>query len=246
MRLGLDALGDHGRARALGLGTDRVEDVRHPDRRTLAYQPQVELDHVGAQQRHQRQRPVVGADVVERDPDACTAQVADRANQGRRLGGERALGDLDDRLDAFGQQARSALDLLGAAGIQGLGLHVDEQRRAATEVMTGRFLEGREAALGVELGEQALLTGGGEQEVGPLEWRAGGPADQRLVADRPAAVTSSTGWKTGLRARAARIARTVRGPGAWCCRPTATAIQVPIGRRRRCFSPRSGARPAVA
>jgi hypothetical protein len=39
----------------------------------------VRLDHVAAQQQHERQRKVIGADEIQRDPLACLRQALHRA-----------------------------------------------------------------------------------------------------------------------------------------------------------------------
>ena len=69
--LGVDALREHGRQALLGLGADGRDDPRDVLGVAVAQQPQVELDHVGIEHRHQRQRARVGADVVERDAPAA-------------------------------------------------------------------------------------------------------------------------------------------------------------------------------
>jgi len=61
------------------LGGDGVEHPRRRARRAaLLDQRHVELDDVGREERHQRERALVDADVVERDAAAALAQPADR------------------------------------------------------------------------------------------------------------------------------------------------------------------------
>ena len=182
----LDALGEHERAGLLGVGADRVHDGGDRRAGQLLREPQVQLDHLGAQQRHERQRRRVGADVVERDPPAEPADPLDGAQQLGRTCGERALGDLDD--DA--QLARGALgdreQVVERRGVEHLGLDVDEQRqrRQQTRPTAPRKAAMRHASSSSASGRRA---GGREQLVGPLE-RARGPAGERLVADDRAGV----------------------------------------------------------
>ena len=92
-------------------------------------QAQVELHDVGSQERHQRKRAIVRADIVERDSDAGAAHPLDRREQLRRAGGEGALRDLDEHAQA----ARP--DLLERHVAEQLAVHrvrldVHEQRDA--------------------------------------------------------------------------------------------------------------------
>ena len=98
--LGLDPLGEDQRAGPLRLGVDRVDDFGDLLRGAVVQQFQVELDHVGAQERDQGERARVGADVVEGDPGAAPAQVLGQRDQVGGVVGEGALGQLDDQREA--------------------------------------------------------------------------------------------------------------------------------------------------
>ena len=181
--LGLDPLGEQDRAGALGLGGDGVEHARR-DRRGAARldQGHVELDHVGREERHQRERALVDADVVERDPAAALAQPRDGGEHLGRAVGERALGELDDHAQAPGAQ----VGLVGQRRVvaqHGGGLDVDEQRERRRQLRGERALDGGAAARAVELGDEPELVGGAEQRARGLQRRALRPAGERLVGD---------------------------------------------------------------
>ena len=106
--LGLDALGEQDGAGALGFGVDGVDDRGDRGRRVLLDEPQVELDDLGPDEGHQRERAVVGADVVQRDRQAEGAQ---RLDAGEHLGGtvgQGALGELEDDVELADRRARAA------------------------------------------------------------------------------------------------------------------------------------------
>ena len=89
--LGLDALDEDARAGALGLRGDGVDDLGDLGVGAALDEREVELDDLGREQRHHRQRVGVGADVVERDRDAHRAHVGDvRQQRGRALRSARA------------------------------------------------------------------------------------------------------------------------------------------------------------
>ena len=96
MFLGFDALGHDRRAAALALRPDGAHDLRDVGGWAFLDEPQVELDHIGAQQRHERERAHVGAHVVERDAPAERSHARHLAEQLGGASGERALGDLDE------------------------------------------------------------------------------------------------------------------------------------------------------
>ena len=104
----LDALGEQDGAGALGLGVDGVDDRGDRGRGVLLDEPQVELDDLGGDERHQRERAAVGADVVEGDRHAGPAQGVDA---GEHLGGavgQRALGELEHDVELLARPLRAA------------------------------------------------------------------------------------------------------------------------------------------
>ena len=174
--LGVDPLGQHGGEALLGLGADRGDDPRHVLGLAVAQQPQVELDHVGIEHRHQRERARVGADVVERDAPAEPAQLRERAQQRLRALGQRALGDLHDEREAGARR-------VGQVVLERARVGVDEQAERRAEAALDRAGQRGLAARAVELGDAALLARGGEQRLGRGEPVPAAAAGQRLVAD---------------------------------------------------------------
>ena len=95
--VGLDALGEDHRARALRLRPHRVDHTRGSCSGIDALgEATVELDHVRGDERHQAERARVDADIVEGDPTAAFAKPADRRQYLAGTRGERPLGQLDD------------------------------------------------------------------------------------------------------------------------------------------------------
>ena len=183
MLLGLDSLGKHERSGALGLGADRVDDLCDLGRRVLLHEAQVELDHIGREEGHQRERARVCADIVERNPDAALSQALDG---GEHLGGtigQRTLGELGEHGEALERLVEQRRDVLGALGAQQTRLDVDEQRLTAREAGVDAALQRGALALPLDLTLEAGDTSGLEQQVGALETRAARAARERLVAD---------------------------------------------------------------
>ena len=145
-------------------------------RLAIVEQAQVELDHVGIEDRHQRQRARVGADVVERDAPAEPAQLGERPQQRLRALGQRALGDLHDEREAGARRA-------GQVVLERARVGVDEQAERRAEPALDRAGQRGLAAGAVELGDAPVLAGGGEQRFGRGEPVAPAAAGERLVAD---------------------------------------------------------------
>lgn len=137
---------------------------------------QIQLDHVGAQQRHERQRAGVGADVVERDAPAARARRLDGRQQLRQAVGQRPLGQLD-------HAAEVASQLRQAPEAAGVGLGVDEQGQRALDGQPRGGRHGGGPARRIELTEATRGARGPEQLIRMLEWRSEGPARQGLKAD---------------------------------------------------------------
>jgi hypothetical protein len=123
LRVGLDALGDHGRVRARGVGDHGLE---HAERGRIVLGVEdhraVDLDEVDRRAAQQLEAGVAGADVVERDLEAELAQQRDLAHdvpESRR----RVLGQLEHELVR-----------LQAGGVHGL-----DQRRARQRVALERL-----------------------------------------------------------------------------------------------------------
>ena len=138
----------------------------------------------GRQERHQRQRARVGADVVQRDARAHLAQTLRGRQQLGRPVGERALGELDEHGEALERGLHQLGDLLGQLLREHPRIEVDEQRLARGHAHFQRSLERRPLALPLDLDLQALGAGGGEQVHRTLQTCAGGTSRERLVADR--------------------------------------------------------------
>ena len=148
VRLGLDPLGEHDRARALDLGADGVDHPRGRDQVARLHESHVELDHIRRDERHERERALVGADVVDRD---ATPALAQPAHGGEHLGGarrQRALRQLGDEREAFGLALQRVVE--GLASVERERLHVDEQQPVA-EIGGHHALDRRGAADTVEL-----------------------------------------------------------------------------------------------
>ena len=161
----------------LRLGADRGHDPRHVLRRALAQQPQVELDHVGIQHGHQRQRARVRADVVERDAPAHRPQLGQRAQQRLRALGQRALGDLHDERE--GGPARRPGRSPSSAPASALTNSENGALRPAAQ----RAFERRLAARAVQLVDASLGACGREQGLRRCRAVVAAPAGQGLVAD---------------------------------------------------------------
>ena len=112
------------------------------------------LIDVGREEGHQRERALVDADVVERDPAAALAQPRDGGEHLGRAIGERALGDLDDDAQAPGQQ-RGPRGSAGVVAQHGAGLDVDEQGLRRLQPRGERALDGGAATGAIELGHEA-------------------------------------------------------------------------------------------
>ena len=95
----LDAFGQQDRAGAFGLGIHRVHDRGDRGGRVLLYETQIEFDHVRGDERHQRERAPVSADVIERDPESESAQSLDAGEHLGRTIGQCALGEFDDHVE---------------------------------------------------------------------------------------------------------------------------------------------------
>ena len=163
VRLGLDPLRQQRRAGALGLGGDGVEHARRGRRGAARLdQRHVELDDVGREERHERERALVDADVVERDPAAALAQPGDGGEHLRGAVGERALGELDDDAQAPGEQLVLVAERHVVAQ-HGGGLDVDEQRQRRRQLRRERALDGGGAAGAVELVDDAERVRRAEQ-----------------------------------------------------------------------------------
>jgi len=185
--LGLDPLREHDRAGPLRVGVDRVHDLGDRRAGPLLHQPQVELDHVGAQQRQEGQRHRLGADVVHGDAPAEAAHPLDRPQQLGRARRQRALGDLQHDPQLSRRLLGDREQLGQRSGAEHLRLDGDEHRQRRDQPGPDGAAEGGDAARAVQLGEPAGRAGGGEQRVGPLE-RALRTAGQRLVGDDGAGV----------------------------------------------------------
>ena len=160
----------------------------------LLHEAQVELDDVRAQQRHQRERAGVGADVVERDPPAARAHRLDRGEQVGGPFGQRALGYLDDDVELVGGARPVGVQVIWRLGAKRARLDVDEEGAAAADGRLERAARGGGAAFPVEMDQAAGLRGGGEQAVGALERRALWAAGQRLPAATAPVSSSTIGW----------------------------------------------------
>ena len=138
----------------------------------VAEQAQVELDHVGVEDRHQRERARVAADVVERDPPAGRAQPGQRAQHRLRPLDQRPLGDLDDERRPGGRE-------VGRVVVERARVGVEEQRERGTEPVLGGRAQRGVAGGEIERQQAVLAAGGGQQRLGAAVL---GVAQQRLVA----------------------------------------------------------------
>jgi hypothetical protein len=175
--LRVDPLGQHGRAPPLRLGADRGHDPGAVLGRALREQPQVELDHVGVEHRHQRERARVRADIVERDAPARRAQPRERVQH--RLGArdQRLFRELDEQREA-GRRA------LGRDAVERRGVGVEEERERRVEPRPLRGRERRVARREVERQNAVLPPRRREQLLRRVQPAAGAAgAHQRLVAD---------------------------------------------------------------
>lgn len=183
LALGLDALGQQPRAGALRLRVDRMDDRRHVRGRPLLHEPQVELDHLGADEGHQRERPAVGPDIVERDGEALLAQTVDSADHVGRAVSQRSLGELDDDVQLALGAEHEGRRVRRRRRRDHRRLDVDEERRRWAQAAIERTLDRRDAAGPFELDGQAGLGGSGEQAVRAFELGSLGPARQSLVGN---------------------------------------------------------------
>jgi hypothetical protein len=158
---------------ALGFRAHRGHDPRHVGGVAAGQQPEVELDHVGIQERHDRERAAVGAHVVERDAPPALAQAGERAQHDVGLLGERALGDLH-------HEGRAAQGRIGDVELQGARVRVQEQGEGRAERGLAGLLERGGAARAIDLREPAVLARGREQRAGRGAVRR---PRERLVAD---------------------------------------------------------------
>jgi hypothetical protein len=175
------------------------------------HEAQVELDDVGRQEGHHRQRARVGPDVVKRDGAAQRALELDSPQQLGGLAGQRALGDLQDHLEvALGGRVERA-EVVGPVA-PGVGLDVHEQAQGSAQAAAQRGPERRRLAGPVELGDAPGLARGGEHRVRPLQRRALRAAGQRLVADDRARAQADDGLEQrAQRAHVDRQGRPVDG-----------------------------------
>ncbi len=182
MRLVLDALREQHGSGPLGVRVHGVHDFRHRGTGSLLDQAQVQLDDVRAQQRHEGQRQVVGADIVEGDPPAGCAQPLHGREEFRRSGSDRPLGDLEDDVQLAGRGVGDRQQLVERGGVQHLRFHVDEQRQRGDDTGGDGLPQRRTTAQLVQLGEPAGGASGGEELVRALQ-RPLRPPGQRLVGN---------------------------------------------------------------
>jgi len=147
------------------------------------HEPQVELDDVGLEERHERERAAVGADVVERDRAAELAQALHGSEHVGRAVGERALRELDDEPERVRRLREQRAVAVGDGHREQARLGVDEQRPRPPQPGGERAAQRGGAARPLEVGEPAVRPRGAEQPVRELERRAGRAARERLVAD---------------------------------------------------------------
>jgi hypothetical protein len=182
---GLDVLDEDRRPGALGLGGDRVDDRRQPAARPAAGARQVDLEHVGREHSHHRQRALGRADVVERHRAAQRAQVGDAPEQRGGPARERALGDLDGD-DHLRGRARVQAAQVERQERRRVGLDVEEQHARRAQAGGDGRVQRAALAQPVELVEAPGVARRGEQRRRGLERAARRAAGERLVADRAA------------------------------------------------------------
>ena len=145
--VGLDALGEDDGAGALGVGVDRVHDLRDRRPGAVLHERRSSLTTSGEQQRQEGQRHRVGADVVDGDAPAEGADALDGAQQLGRAGGQGPLGDLQDDPQLPGRALGDGEQVVQRRAVEHLGLDVDEhgQRRqqALRRPRRGRRRRGR-------------------------------------------------------------------------------------------------------
>jgi hypothetical protein len=176
---------------------DRGDDLGDVARRLLLDHAHVELDDVGAQEGHQRQRAWIVAHVVERD---APGQVADGRRGLHELGGaveQRALRDLDDAAQIARGLHPGLVMRGGLRALHELGLGVEEHRQRRGHPRQRRPGQRRVAAGLVELAEAPRLAHLGQERQGRLEGRAGGAPGQGLEPDRRARGEVDDGLEDG-------------------------------------------------
>ena len=139
--LGLDALGEDQGTRPLGLGLHSGDDPRDLGGPAGGDEAEVELEHIGLDERKQPEGPRVRADVVERDAPAARARLLDERKQVGRTGRQRLLRDLHDQAQVAGlvevvhgmQRARAGREA------DRRRLDVDEEEQLSREARSRAF-----------------------------------------------------------------------------------------------------------
>jgi hypothetical protein len=174
--LRLDAFGHHRRTGALGLSADRPRDRGDLRRRLLLDQAQVELDDVGPQDGHQRERARVRADIVERDAPAVRARTLNRRQQLRKPVGQGPLRELDHAPHPAPKLRKGT-----EAGLIRLGIH--EQRQRRLDGIGPRAGDRRTLTRRVKLRQTPFGPGRCEELIGAFEASALGSACQSLESE---------------------------------------------------------------
>ena len=119
VRLGLDPLGERSSPAALALGEHGVDDLRRSRWWALLHEAEVELDHVGLQQRHQRERAVSAPTSSSATPHRSSRMPSDLARSssaGRAVSARSVIstkGAADGRLEVAEEVGRAGLGKRG-------------------------------------------------------------------------------------------------------------------------------------
>jgi hypothetical protein len=186
--LGLDTLGEDGGAGRLGVGRNGVGHAGARQAGAGLHEAQVELDDVGAQDREQRERAGIGADVVKCDATARGAQALDDPQQLCWAAGQVALGELGHDDELAQRPADEPLVALGHAVPDRPGLDVHEERGRRAQACLQRPAHGGGAAGPVQVDDPPGSRRGAEQLGRHRQRRALGAAGERLVSDDRAGV----------------------------------------------------------
>jgi len=178
--LALDALGQHDGAALLGVGRDRRHDLGDGGVRAPLDQAEVELDHLGTQERHEGQRVGVGPDVVESDTDTGRPNPLCEREQAGGIARQGPFGELDDDPDA---PAVGSREHRRGGGRDRGRLDVDEESEGGAQTRLDRRLDGARAAQLVELVQASGLPGGVEQLLRHPQRTVDRTAGERLVRD---------------------------------------------------------------
>jgi hypothetical protein len=178
----LDPFGEDDRAGPLAVRHDGRHDRRLIRRRPLAHQRHVQLDDVGRQEREQRERRRVGADVVEGDAPSTVTCPLHQPEQFGRPAHEGPLRQLQDHAQPDARRPEHGRRIGRPRRAERLGFDVHEQGHITAEADVERPAQRRQAAGPVELSGAPREPGRSEHCVWSRA-RQLGPAGKGLERD---------------------------------------------------------------